>query len=269
MNVNFEAAALAYAAKGAAVFPLAAGAKIPVCGCKWRDDATPDAAQIRGWAERYPHANVGVACGLPSGFFVLDVDPRNGGDETLRALVARGHAVPPGPRARTGNGGWHLPFMYDSRVKNGNGRLGPGLDVKSSGGYVVGVGSWIAPSPAGPGGPYRWDVSPDQAAIPRAPLWMLSALCPAPRPQRFDERSFSGTGNTAGIERTVREAPEGNGNGALYWGACRMGEAVRAGQIGLGEARARLEAAARPLALRDGAKSVRDTIESGLRRGAS
>jgi hypothetical protein len=273
MKVDFEKAALAYAAMGFAVFPLAAGTKVPAIP-KWKGgngchDATTDPDTIRAWAKDFPNANIGIACGEPSGFWVLDVDPRNGGDQSLRALAARGYVFPPCPRARTGNGGWHFLYRHDARVKNGKKRLGPGLDTRSTGGYIVGAPSWIAPSEDGPGGVYRWEVPVDQVVIPRAPVWMLTMLAPAPRPQYLEERSFAAMGNTAGLERFVQGAMKGSVNNSLYWAACRMGEAVRAGKMGISEARARLEAAARELAARDGLTSVRNTIESGLTMGGA
>jgi hypothetical protein len=41
-----------------------------------------------------------------SGLVVLDVDPRHGGDESIRNLK-----LPPTVEALTGGGGWHEYFM--------------------------------------------------------------------------------------------------------------------------------------------------------------
>ena len=66
---------------GFKVFPLLPGSKIPAIakrdggqGCL---DATDNEETIAGWAKRFPRANIGVACGLPSGVIVIDLDPRN------------------------------------------------------------------------------------------------------------------------------------------------------------------------------------------------
>ena len=53
-------------------------------------DASKDPARIREWFARVPGANVGIATGAASGFVVLDVDPRNGSDDTLAALQQQG-----------------------------------------------------------------------------------------------------------------------------------------------------------------------------------
>jgi hypothetical protein len=49
-------------------------------------DATFDPKQIKAWWEKWPQANIGVATGAKSGIVVIDVDPRNGGGETLEKL---------------------------------------------------------------------------------------------------------------------------------------------------------------------------------------
>ena len=55
-------AAIEYAKKGFAVFPLKYRDKVPLTrnGCK---DATTDAAQIKAWWQKYPNANIGLATG--------------------------------------------------------------------------------------------------------------------------------------------------------------------------------------------------------------
>src|SRR5689334_6745219 len=51
-------------------------------------DASVDPEQIQAWWHlngRAP-ANIAIAAGQASGLVIIDVDPRNGGDETLAAL---------------------------------------------------------------------------------------------------------------------------------------------------------------------------------------
>src|SRR5208283_5013770 len=43
---------------------------------------------VRRWWTAYPKANIGVHCAA-SGFVVVDVDPRNGGDQTFAELQAQ------------------------------------------------------------------------------------------------------------------------------------------------------------------------------------
>ncbi len=52
----------------------------------WQNEASSDNATLQGWWGRNPDYNAGVMA-KNSGFFVLDVDPRNGGDESFYKLV--------------------------------------------------------------------------------------------------------------------------------------------------------------------------------------
>ena len=159
-------AALAYARRGVPVFPCEARGKRPLTASGFRDAAT-DPGRIEAWWRRWPGANVGVPTGPRSGLLVLDVDPREGGDESLEALERRRGAAPRTTRARTGGGGSHLYFRYPAgpAVANSAGFLGSGLDVRGEGGYVV------AP-PSRTTGPYEWidRSSPAEAG------WLLARL---------------------------------------------------------------------------------------------
>lgn len=134
-------------------------------------DATLNEITIREWWKAYPDANVGLPCG--QGFFVLDVDPRNNGDETLGALEREHGKLPQTPCAVTGSGGRHILFALVDGVKL-KGSLGEGLDVKGIGGYVV-----AAPSIHPCGGAYTWEASahPLEVPIAEAPEWMTRSLC--------------------------------------------------------------------------------------------
>src|SRR5260221_12533215 len=83
-------AALAYAAQGIPVFPLAPGMKVPAIskdeGGRGFHDATTDTERIRRWWKRWPRANIGIPTGSASGWVVIDIDPRHGGDRSLAAL---------------------------------------------------------------------------------------------------------------------------------------------------------------------------------------
>ncbi len=131
-------AALAYARRGVPVFPCEPGAKRPLTrNGHW--DATSDSRVIERWWKRWPSANVGVPTGKKSGVVVLDVDVDEGGLESLAKLERAGAPVPKTARARTGGGGIHVFFRYPrgTEIRNSAGLLGPGLDVRGEGGYVV------------------------------------------------------------------------------------------------------------------------------------
>jgi hypothetical protein len=143
--------------------------------------ATADEEQIRkGW-RRWPRANIGLATGRAAGFWVLDIDPRHGGDETLHALEREHGELPRTPEAITGGGGRHILFAYPpdfeirsiQRSQDAPSPLGHGLDVRGEGGLIVGAGSRHQSGRA-----YAWDLAhhPDETAIAEAPTWLLERV---------------------------------------------------------------------------------------------
>ena len=114
---------------------LSAG-KHPIPGDGFRS-AAKNARQIEKWWRDHPQANIGIATGRISGIVVLDVDPRHGGFDSLAKFS------PPGLQAtmkcRTGGEGEHYYFRLPANVEvhNSAGKLGPGLDVRGEGSYVV------------------------------------------------------------------------------------------------------------------------------------
>jgi Bifunctional DNA primase/polymerase, N-terminal len=143
-------AALSYAKRGIPVFPCEPGGKRPLTyNGFW--EATTNLNRVKAWWGRWPDANVGVPTGKGSGLLVLDVDPRDGGPESLATLERENGPLPETARARTGGGGVHVFFRYpaEKEVRNSAGWLGPGLDVRGEGGYVL-----VPPSRTQ--GPYEW-----------------------------------------------------------------------------------------------------------------
>lgn len=127
--------------------------KHPVVG---QSEATTDEATLRSWFAGAFQPGLAMACGLASGVWVLDVDPRNGGHDSLARLVAEYGPLPPGPAARTGGGGLHLFFRWPSHGKLPRRRVGPGLDVITGDSpYLI-----LPPSTHVSGGAYAWIVPP-------------------------------------------------------------------------------------------------------------
>lgn len=119
--------------------------------------------------------NIGIATGPDSNLLVLDVDPKAGGKETLKALRAlHGSDWLKTYTVETGSGGWHFYFTYpDFEVGNSAGtKLGAGLDTRGKGGQVV------APPSVSSVGPYV--VIRDRDVI-SAPDWLLDLLRPKER----------------------------------------------------------------------------------------
>lgn len=162
-------AALTYAARGWAVFPihtpLSDGA---ACSCRRDDcsnigkhprtrngfkDASTDPAQIEKWWGMWPDANIAIACG-PSGLTVIDVDPRHGGDETFRDLVERygRDALTETVIALTGNNGNHYYFAASDPPLRSSVGAWQGVDIRGHDGYVV-----APPSLHESGRLYEWE----------------------------------------------------------------------------------------------------------------
>jgi len=137
--------ALRYIRLGWPVFPLQVRGKLPMIpkeqGGHGSLDATLNEALVREWWTRWPAVNVGLATG--HGWFAVDVDTRKGGDETWDMLRAQHAALPSTPEQITGGGGRHILYQEppDFKVKNSEARIGPGLDVRGQGGYIVGCPS--------------------------------------------------------------------------------------------------------------------------------
>ena len=149
--------ALAAIARGWSIFPVLPDDKRPVI-TDWENRATrrPD---IIGKLWPADH-NVGVACG-PSGLVVVDLDcgkpltspwdAMSGivdGQDVLAVLCERHDPEwPSWPDWRstytvqTPSGGWHLYFKATSdEIRNSTAKLGPLIDIRAAGGYVVGAG---------------------------------------------------------------------------------------------------------------------------------
>jgi hypothetical protein len=167
----FLRSALKYRELGWEPFPLKEGAKEPLTEHGYLD-ATRDEKQIVRWWTKWPNANIGVPTGLL--FWVLDVDPRHGGDESLRMLIYKHGPLPDTIQQQTGGGGRHYLFLQpDQREIGCHTAILPGLDVKGFGGYIV-----VPPSIHPSGNPYVWDGADrleNQPILP-APAWLLDLL---------------------------------------------------------------------------------------------
>jgi hypothetical protein len=129
------------------------------------------------WGLRVTEANLGVRT---EKLVVVDVDPRHDGDKSF-ALIEREHEIPPTWRSITGSGGEHIIFLCPDDVEISsftaenmdNPPLGPGIDVRARGGYIVGV-----PSRHISGRSYCWSVDHHPADVPLAPApdWLIARL---------------------------------------------------------------------------------------------
>lgn len=108
---------------------------------------------VSRWYRRFPEANVGVVCG-PSGLVVLDIDPRNGGTESLATLLDRHGPLPPTLTAATGGGGRHYLFADPQRQAKSTSPMA-GVDILARAKLFV-----VNPSRHRSGGTYCWAAGP-------------------------------------------------------------------------------------------------------------
>ena len=274
--------ALAAADAGWHVFPCAPGSKRPALRENWQDLATTDAGRIRAWWARLPY-NIGIACGQ-SGLVVIDLDvardardvfrgldgPASGADALERLCLAHGQRYPAATyTVDTPSGGTHLYFTApQAPVRNSAGRLGPLIDVRADGGYVVGDGSVID------GRRYaaRGDFLP--LALP-LPAWLARLLREEPalpestRPLPVLDRAQGRAYAVAAFReetRRVAEARVGTRNDTLNRAAFSLGQLVAAGLIPPLPVMTGLAGAAARAGLP--ADEARRTIRSGMAAGA-
>jgi KaiC/GvpD/RAD55 family RecA-like ATPase len=133
-------------------------------------DATTDKKIIKAWWQKWPKANVAILTGKVSGIMVLDIDPRNGGDASVKKLERLGN-LPITPTAFTGGGGLHYILQHPgngTRIGNKS-KLGgfEGIDFKADGGYIL-----AAPSKHISGGKYSWKYPHIGTKIVPPPQWL-------------------------------------------------------------------------------------------------
>ena len=167
MNHPFLEAALRYAARGLLVFPCESHGKRPTTKHGLLD-ATTDTVQIQHWWGANGNANVAIRTGLESRLIVLDVDGDEGA-ESLRRLEHECQPLPVTASVVTPSGGSHYYFRRPRlEIRNSAGQLGPGLDVRGDGGYVI-----APPSTGSNGRRYEPD---ERAPMAEMPTWLLERL---------------------------------------------------------------------------------------------
>lgn len=165
-------------------------------------DATTDEQQIRQWWTRWPMANIGIATG--NGLYVIDVDCAKGGNyESLAELGIKGLLWT--RTVATGSGGYHFYLRCEEPLPNTAGKLGPYIDTRCEGGYVV------APPSRNSHGGYVWHSSREMQYLPeRAIVRLKASKSPSAGPQiwypqRTGEKEITGTLSS---QEVVASAPQ-------------------------------------------------------------
>ena len=144
-------------------------------------DATKDEAKINLWWGAHPTANIGVATGPISGIIGIDQDVREAegvdGQQEWNKLLTQynGGIHLDTPEQITGGGGAHTILAHPhGYVGNSTCVLGPGVDVRGSGGYLI-----VEPSLHVSGATYSWEglSDPLRGVRPDAtPQWLVEII---------------------------------------------------------------------------------------------
>lgn len=250
--------ALEYTARGWPVFPcrhaddevldtntgefeVRAKAKSPLTSNGFKAASDSDFT-VRDFWRRHPSAMIGVPTGEAIGAFVLDIDVKGevNGFDWLRQVQQQNGRLPDTLTANTASGGQHLYFRMVEGVRN-RGALGPGVDVRGDGGYVVAPGSVMAD-----GRRYVW-IDPD-ADIAEAPQWLVDLLVRKHDAPATPTTYTRPTGDhsayvEAALDNELSDlaaTPKGARNNALNDAAFSLGTLVGAGVLARSDAEAGL-----------------------------
>lgn len=286
--------ALAYAARGWAIFPLRPHDKTPLIK-QWQDRATTDEATIRSWWDKWPAANIGLHCGA-SGIVVIDLDGDQGIetwaqfeiDHKLRYSTLT--SITPGKKGK--GQGRHIFFKAPSGIALSNtaGTIGPNVDTRAGNGYVVLPPSYHPDHPRGP----RYEFENERAKIAELPQAVIDLLIPhvapagASQPLTTSTPRLSQNGNgqhaTTHADQsdraalaayaarafddeiaTLRAATEGQRNSQLNRSAFNLGTLIGAKLLDRFDVERALMSTAQAIGLAE--RESEKTIASGLQDG--
>jgi hypothetical protein len=211
--------------------------------------ATTDFKQITDWTTAFPNCNLGVYL-KGSGLAVIDVDPRNGGEEAFDEFSRHlEDVVPQTVMAITGEQehkgritrGTHMYYQVDSEasLEVNFGKEVPGVDVKHNG-YVLLPGSKHFS-----GRTYQWSpgASPWEMEIAPLPeqlrkyLTKQSSVASTDGLSLDDLEGFEGETTLYGLSalaeeiEAVSKAREGNRNNQLFNSGLKIGSLIAGGHI--------------------------------------
>jgi hypothetical protein len=211
--------------------------------------ATSNTTQLTEWfSDRYEGCNIGIPTGSASKLIAIDVDQKPGQANGMHSLMELERVIGPLPNTVTQitGTGRHLIYRYDGDdIPCSVGKLGPGLDVRGEGGYIV-----VAPS-----------IHPDTNTpymFADGRELTLDALAPAPEPllkllRRSDQNEIGanikvpqcssiaapanfGSSALAAECVNIRSAPCGQQEAALNKAVFAIGQLVGGGSIDYQEA---------------------------------
>ncbi len=215
-------AALRLAGEGVAVFPVGPDkAPLVTGGFHAASTVKKTVRAMTGWTM----PGVMIGCQPAANEVVIDVDPRNGGDNTLALFPA----LPRTRTTKTRSDGRHYWLTIEPGTEM-RGKLGPGIDVKRHGkGYVV-----IPPS-AG----YSYVV---KGRMAKAPAWLLEELvvertftpgeaATSPRYFPFQDGTAYGMAALRNALATLRDTEQGGRSKAVWVAAIQLGRLSAGGEL--------------------------------------
>jgi hypothetical protein len=218
-----SSAALALAASGLPVFPCNSDKK-PIVEGGFKS-ATQEPDVIREMFARPGAALIGIPTGRASGRVVIDIDRQHGGNAWLLKNKTR---LPPTLTHSTPSGGLHFFFRdpRDVEIRNSQGRIAAGVDVRATGGYVV-----VPPS--------KGYAIKRNGAMADMPEWLVAGCRkpespPPPRPCRSP---LAGGGTPYGLKAlseeciAIQSAPFGKQESTLNSAALKIGGLVAGGEL--------------------------------------
>lgn len=210
-NLTPHEAAVWWAGRGLAVFPLIAKSKAPAVATGFLA-ATTDINKINDWWTRRPSCGVGVA--IPDGLIVTDFDAlahEHLSDTLDMELPETFYTTTPG-RGGGRHFWWRLPLgvVIPPMVE-----AMPGMDIRTRGSYVV-----VPPSEHPDGGFYGWpddcDIDTlDINQLPMCPAWVIESCMSAIKPVNESRERMNLLSMLNGIEPGARQA-------GLFRAACSM-----------------------------------------------
>jgi hypothetical protein len=232
-------------------------------------DATADPERIRSWWTKHPDHLVGIPT---EGLLVVDLDvregQRSGWDVWLELAEPHGWSSDGTVMVSTPSGGGHIyhEAPEGAGVRNSASKLGPGIDVRADGGYVIAPGSRL------PDGREYELLCPVAATVPMAPGWLVDAAVRTPIPELPATRPGVNGGSRYGVHALDAElgrlatAAEGTRNDTLVRSAYRIGQLAAGGELDAYHAHDQLLAVAARIGL--GQHEAEQTIRSGMGSGA-
>lgn len=227
-------------------------------------NASSDQGQVTEMWQEHPEASIGLPTGPDNGVWVLDIDLKSGGFESLAKLEEQHGPLPETLKQKTGGGGAQYVWKWNGReIRNSAGKIAPGIDVRGNGGYVI-----LPPSGHPSGGTYEWLTKKTPI---EAPDWLaeLAAKKEEAAPQSRVPGMSSKYGEAALARELVKlsSAVEGSRNQTLNECAYSIGQLVAGGELNGLQAETALYGVAVSIGLQG--KESRNTIRSAFQGAAS